>query len=59
MERNLYEEYKDPRKEGLKVKKWWFVLRAKEILKETNPESTGFAFSDDCSLGLKEDITSV
>ncbi len=53
MERNLYEEYKDLRKKGLKVKKWWFVLRAKEILKETNPESTGFAFTDDWFTGFK------
>ncbi len=34
MEKKLFEEYRELRKKGLKVKKWWFILRAKEILKE-------------------------
>lgn len=54
MEKKLYQEYKDLRKKGLKVKKWWFILKAKEILKETNPDATSFAFSDDWFTSFKK-----
>ena len=46
MEKQLYESYKELRKKGLKVKRWWFRLKAKAILKELEPEAT-FKFSDD------------
>jgi hypothetical protein len=43
MEAKLYMEYKDLRKKGLKVKGWWFRLRAKQILTELEPD-TNFQF---------------
>ena len=46
MEEKLYDEYKQLRRKGLKVKKWWFLLRAKAILKELKPEAT-FCFSNE------------
>ena len=33
MEAKLYMEYKELRRKGLKVKGWWFRLRAKQILR--------------------------
>lgn len=52
MEEKLYDHYKELRKKGLKVKRWWFILKAKEILKELEPEAT-FQFSDDWFTGFK------
>ena len=46
MEQKLYKEYKELRKKGLKVKRWWFMLRAKAILEDLKADAQ-FAFSDD------------
>ena len=55
MEEKLYESYKELRKKGLKMKKWWFILKAKEILKELEPGSEEtFRFSDDWFSGFKK-----
>ena len=53
MEKELYKEYKELRKQGLKVKKWWFTLRAKAILNKLQPVAT-FAFSDDWFTSFKK-----
>ena len=53
MEAKLYLEYKELRKKGLKVKGWWFRLRAKQILTELEP-STNFQFSNGWFLGFKK-----
>ena len=45
MEAKLYLEYKELRKKGLKVKAWWFKLRARQLLQEEDPNNT-FAFSE-------------
>ena len=45
MEAKLYMEYKELRKKGLKVKGWWFRLRAQQILAELEPD-TNFLFSN-------------
>ena len=45
MEKKLYDEYKKLRKKGLKVKGYWFKLRAQQILKDMDSETT-FRFSD-------------
>ena len=45
MEPALYQEYKEFRRKGLKVKGYWFKLRAGQLLTEMNPE-TNFKFSD-------------
>ena len=52
MEEKLYDSYKELRRKGLKVKRWWFLLKAKSILKEIDSEST-FRFSDDWFTGFK------
>jgi hypothetical protein len=44
---------KELRKKGLKVKRWWFLLKAKSILKELDPEAT-FKFSDDWFTRFKQ-----
>ena len=53
MEAKLYSEYKELRRKGLKVKGWWFRLRAKQILTELEP-STNFQFSNGWFLGFKK-----
>ena len=40
MERQVYFEYKQLCKQGLKVKGYWFRIRAKQIMEVTNPESS-------------------
>ena len=45
MEAALYQEYKELRRKGLKVKGYWFKLRARQLLTEMNPE-TSFKFLD-------------
>ena len=45
MEAALYQKYKELRRKGLKVKGYWFKLRARQLLTEMNPE-TSFKFSD-------------
>ena len=53
MEVKLFMEYKELRKKGLKVKGWWFRLRAKQILTELEPD-TNFQFSNGWFLGFKK-----
>lgn len=53
MEKELYDSYKELRKKGLKLKKWWFMHKAKTILKEIDPEAN-FQFSDDWFTGFKK-----
>ena len=48
MERQLYLEYKQLRKQEWKVKGNWFQIRVKQITKVTNPESAA-CFSDSCN----------
>ena len=40
MEERLQSEYKDLGKQGLKVKGWWFRLRARQILGELQSFAT-------------------
>ena len=40
MEAELYREYKQLRKQGLKVKGYWFKVRAKQLLTEMDPEAS-------------------
>ena len=49
----LHSEYKDLRKKGLKVKGWWFRLRARQILSELQPEAN-FCYSDAWFSGFKK-----
>ena len=51
MER-LHREYKELRKKGVKVKGWWFRLRARQILSELQPEAN-FCYSDTWFAGFK------
>jgi len=53
MERQLYLEYKELRKQGLKVKGYWFRVRAKQIMEVTNPESSA-CFSNSWFDGFKQ-----
>ena len=53
MEERLHSEYKDLRKKGLKVKGWWFRLRARQILGELQPEAN-FCYSDAWFSGFKK-----
>ena len=53
MEAKLYLEYKELRKKGLKVKGWWFRLRAKQILTELESD-TNFQFSNGWFLDFKK-----
>ena len=53
MEAKLYMEYKELRKKGLKVKGWWFRVRAQQILTELKPD-TNFQFSNGWFLGFKK-----
>ena len=46
VEAELYREYRQLRKHGLKVKGYWFKVRAKQLLAEKIPEAS-FLFSDD------------
>ena len=45
VEAELYREYRQLRKRGLKVKGYWFKVRAKQLLAEKVPEAS-FLFSD-------------
>ena len=53
MEERLHREYKELRKKGLKVKGWWFRLRARQILSELQPEAN-FCYSDTWFTGFKK-----
>ena len=53
MEKQLYGEYKQLRKKGLKVKGWWFRVRGRQILSELNTEAS-FQFSNMWFDGFKE-----
>ena len=52
MEEELYREYKQLRRQGFKIKGYWFKERAKQLLKEMNPDSS-FKFSDSWFDGFK------
>ena len=45
MEERLYQEFKDLRSKGLKVKSYWFKIRGKQILAEMEPDAN-FTFSN-------------
>ena len=45
VEKELYHEYKKLRKQGLKVKGFWFKARAKQLLQQMCPDAS-FQFSD-------------
>ena len=53
MEQQLYLEYKQLHKQGLKVKGYWFRVRAKQIMEVTNPESSA-CFSNSWFDGFKQ-----
>ena len=53
MEQQLYLEYKQLRKQGLKVKGYWFRVRAKQIMEVTNPEASA-CFSNSWFDGFKQ-----
>ena len=46
MEDKLYKEFLDLRKEGQKVKRWWFDTRAKQLMNELYPDVKHFKYSD-------------
>lgn len=52
LEKELYDEYKKLRKQGFKVRGYWFKARARQLLKEMNPDSS-FKFSESWSDGFK------
>ena len=52
VEEELYREYKKLRKQGFKVKGFWFKGRAKQILHRMNPDAS-FLFSDSWFDGFK------
>ena len=52
-ERQLYLEYKQLCKQGLKVKGYWFRIRAKQIIEATNPESSA-CYSNSWFDGFKQ-----
>ena len=45
MEQELYSEFMELRKKGLKIKVWWFRSRAKQLLDATHPDHS-FKFSE-------------
>ena len=52
MEEELYREYKKLRKQGYKVKGFWFRIRGKQILQQMNPD-VSFQFSESWFDGFK------
>ena len=54
IETRLYQEYKELRKKGIKVKGYWFRIRAKQILEVTNPDLTTACFSNSWFDGFKQ-----
>ena len=46
MEDKLYKEFLDPRKEGRKVKRWWFDTQAKQLMNELYQDVKNFKYSD-------------
>lgn len=48
----LYHEYKDLCKKGLKVKGFWFKTRGKQLLTQIHPDAS-FLFSDSWFDGFK------
>ena len=52
VEEELYREYKDLRKKGLKVKGFWFRTRGKQLLSRLHPDAS-FLFSDSWFDGFK------
>lgn len=46
MEHRLYSEFTELRKEGRKVKRWWFNTRAEQLVNELYPEVKDFKHSD-------------
>ena len=46
MEDKLYKAFLDLRKEGRKVKRWWFDTRAKQLMNELYPDVKNFKYSD-------------
>ena len=53
MEVRLHEEYKELRAKGLKVKGYWFKVRARQLMEEICPGKP-FAFSDGWFAAFKE-----
>ena len=52
LEEELYREYKNLRRQGVKVKGFWFRTRAKQLLQQMHPDDT-FHFSDCWFNGFK------
>ena len=52
LEEELYRNYKKLRRQGLKVKGFWFRARAKQLLQQMHPDAT-FQFSDAWFDGFK------
>ena len=46
MEKRLYDEFAKNRREGRKIKRWWFMAEAKELMKEMHPHVTAFKYSE-------------
>ena len=46
MEERLHKEFLDLRREGKKVRRWWFESRGKQLMKEHYPTANEFQFSD-------------
>ena len=44
VEEQLYKEFEDTRRKGLKVKHWWLKMRSKQLMEELHPEAD-FKFS--------------
>uniref|UniRef100_A0A1X7US58 Uncharacterized protein n=1 Tax=Amphimedon queenslandica TaxID=400682 RepID=A0A1X7US58_AMPQE len=52
MEQKLYKEYKELRKKGLKVKRWWLMHRAKAILENLKPDGSTYADTGDKTIWI-------
>ena len=53
MEKQLQCEFRQLRREGIKIKGWWFRNRAKQIFNEQYP-GQNFSFSDGWFAGFKK-----
>ena len=56
MEDQLYKEYTELRHNGLKIKGWWFRVKAKQILSWLHPNAV-FQFSCSWFDAFKKGIT--
>ena len=55
LEQKLYDEFIQKRNEGRIIKKWWFMSRAKQIVRsDYDDESTNFKFSNNWFFGFRK-----